>query len=159
MIVPCDTEYLRAINPGRILGIDFGEKRIGLAISDPFQMMSSTLATVQNKSTAASVAQISYLIQPHTICAVVIGRPLHLSGRQSPMSQKAEEFAQAFAEAKTDAPVFLWDERWTTTSAEKLLIETGQSPSHNRHKIDQIAAAYLLQSFLDRLDFIKRSHK
>lgn len=157
MVVPCDTEYLRAISPGRILGIDFGEKRIGLAISDPFQMMASTLETVQNKGMAASVAQIACLIQSHTICAIVIGRPLHMSGEQSPMSQKAEAFARLFSEAKTDAPVFLWDERWTTASAEKLLIETGKSPSQNRHKIDQIAAAYLLQSFLDRLDFIKRT--
>jgi putative holliday junction resolvase len=157
MIVPCDTEYLRAISPGRILGIDFGEKRIGLAISDPFQMMASTLATIQNKGLTSSIAQIGLQIQTHTISAVVIGKPLHMSGEPSLMSQKSEEFARLFSETKKDAPVFLWDERWTTASAEKLMIETGKSPSLNRHKIDQIAAAYLLQSFLDRLDFIKRS--
>ncbi|RPH89516.1 MAG: pre-16S rRNA-processing nuclease YqgF, partial [Calditrichaeota bacterium] len=55
------------------------------------------------------------------------------------------------------SPVFFWDERWTTVSAEKLLIETGKSPSRHRNKIDQIAAAYLLQSFLDRLNYIKRN--
>lgn len=157
MIVPSDIEHLKTIAPGRILGIDFGEKRIGLALSDPFQMTASPLETVANRNTEASVAQIAETAQRHSARALVIGRPLHMSGEVSAMCLKVEAFAQQLAEALADTPIFFWDERWSTAGAEKILIETGRSPSRNRQKIDQVAAAYMLTGFLQRLDVLKRS--
>lgn len=157
MIVPSDIAHLKSIAPGRILGIDFGEKRIGLALSDPFQMTASPLETVPNRNMETSVAQIAETALRHAAKALVVGKPLHMSGESSAMSLKVEAFAQQLAEALTDTPVFFWDERWSTASAEKIMIETGQSPSRNRQKIDQVAAAYMLTGFLQRLDILKRS--
>ena len=150
-----DPESFRQIEPGRILGIDYGRKRIGLAQSDPFQMMASTLKTLPNSKLGA-VDNIASIVRENTISALVIGKPLHMSGDEGEMVKEVNDFAEKL-ENIIDKPIFLWDERWTTLSAEKLLIETGQSPSKSRDKIDQLAAAYLLQSFLDRMTFLKNN--
>ncbi|RPH92886.1 MAG: Holliday junction resolvase RuvX, partial [Calditrichaeota bacterium] len=151
-----DIESLRGIPGGRILGVDYGQKRVGLAMSDPFQMMASTLQTCNAKDQRELLKEICSLIQSHSVIAIVIGRPLHMSGERGTLAAQVEEFAAILSDQQS-SPVFFWDERWTTVSAEKLLIETGKSPSRHRNKIDQIAAAYLLQSFLDRLNYIKRN--
>jgi len=156
MIKKNTPEAILAISTGRILGIDYGKKRIGLALSDPFQMLAATLKTVLNTNAARVTMDIEEIIREHNVQAVIAGHPLHMTGDESEMAAKVVEFMQALDE-RLKMPIFLWDERWTTVSAEKLLVETGQSPSHNRHKIDQIAAAYLLQSFLDRMSYLKRN--
>lgn len=148
---------LRTIHEGRILGIDYGRKRIGLALSDPMQMMASTLKTVTNRSKIDKVAAyIAHTAREHEAVAIVVGLPLHMTGEESEMAKEVNSFIDQL-EIEITTPIFLWDERWTTTSAEKLLIETGRSPSRNRDKIDQVAAAYLLQNFLDRLSSLKSS--
>jgi len=139
------------------LGIDYGRKRIGLAMSDPMQMVAGTLKTVTNRSKIDRVAAyISDTAQDHNVVAMVIGLPLHMTGEESEMARDVDEFITQL-EAQSQLPIFKWDERWTTSSAEKLLIETGKSPSRSRDKIDQVAAAFLLQNFLDRLSFLRKS--
>ncbi|MBN1466768.1 Holliday junction resolvase RuvX [candidate division KSB1 bacterium] len=155
MKMATDPDSLRGIRSGRIVGIDYGHKRIGLAMSDPFQMMASTLDTLANANRPHAIEEIATIVRENDVCAIVVGKPLHMSGDEGEMTNKVREFVGTLAD-KIDVPIFLWDERWTTMSAEKLLIETGRSPSRNRHRIDQVAAAYLLQSFLDRIAFLKR---
>lgn len=155
MIMATDPNSLLGIRSGRILGIDYGRKRIGLAMSDPFQMMASTLDTLDNAEHSLAIDKVAAIVRDNDVRAIVVGKPLHMSGDEGEMTTQVREFAGAL-EDKIDIPIFLWDERWTTKSAEKLLIETGRSPSRNRHKIDQVAAAYLLQSFLDRITFLKK---
>ncbi len=154
MIFDTDPEHLRKVASGRILGIDFGMKRIGLALSDPLQMLASSYKTLWNEKKV--VNDICEIVDQNQIKAIVIGQPLHMSGDAGQMTDKVYKFAEKL-DSHVEAPIFLWDERWTTVSAEKLLIETGMSPSRNRDKIDQLAAAYLLQGFLDRLTYLKRS--
>lgn len=149
-----DPDSLRTINSGRILGIDYGRKRIGLAMSDPFQIMASTLNTLHNKNHKLAMESIAVIVKENNISAIVVGKPLHMSGDEGQMMREVKEFVNAL-ENQIEIPIFMWDERWTTISAEKLLIETGRSPSRSRHKIDQLAAAYLLQSFLDRISYLK----
>ncbi len=156
MIYDNDPECIRNISPGRILGIDFGMKRIGLAMSDPLQMLASTFKTLLNKHIHKVVDEICEIVGQNQMKAIVVGQPLHMSGDAGQMADKVREFVEKL-ESRLHIPIFLWDERWTTVSAEKLLIETGMSPSRNRDKIDQLAAAYLLQGFLDRLTYLKRS--
>ena len=155
MVVANAPENLRAIESGRILGIDFGSKRIGLAMSDPFQLVASTLKTLVSKNMSEVAQNILEITRQYQIKAVVIGQPLHMSGDKGDMADKVHQFAQILDKV-ISIPIFYWDERWTTKSAEKLLIETGKSPSKNRKKIDQLAAAFMLQGFLDRISYLKR---
>ncbi len=148
---------LHQVGMGRILGIDYGRKRIGLAVSDPMQMVAATLKTVTNRSKIDNVAAyISDTAREQHAVAIIVGLPLHMTGEESEMVNDVNTFIDLL-ESKTSTPIFMWDERWTTTSAEKLLIQTGKSPSRSRDKIDQLAAAYLLQNFLDRLSFLKKT--
>lgn len=144
------------IPAGRILGIDYGRRRIGLALSDPSQTLASTLKTIQRHSTSSAVDEIGAVIKEHGIVAVVVGMPYHLNGT---MGRTGEEVLRFLAEMARvcQLPVVSWDERWTTVSANKALLEAGKSPSKNRQRIDQIAAAFMLQSFLDRLSYLRRN--
>lgn len=156
MIKKNNPEAILSISTGRILGIDYGTKRIGLALSDPFQMLAATLKTVLNKDAAGAISEIEKLIKENNVQAIIAGHPLHMTGDESEMAAHVIKFLQKLDD-RINMPIFMWDERWTTVSAEKLLIETGRSPSQSRHKIDQLAAAYLLQSFLDRMSYLKRN--
>lgn len=158
MILSTDQESLQRIPSGRILGIDYGQKRVGLAISDPGQFLASTCDTMVHTNLSSLTQKILSIIKKNTVIAVVIGKPLHLKGEMSDMGKKTQRFAE-YLEAASRLPTFFWDERWTTVSAEKLMIEKGLSPSRHRDKVDQVAAAFLLQSFLDRLSYIKRNMK
>ncbi len=151
MILPSDNEHLGRINPGRILGIDYGEKRIGVALSDPLRITASPLETVPN-SGAKTAAYIVELARHHRVSAVVFGKPLHMNGRAGDMCAKAETFAERIAADLSETPIFFWDERLSSFGAEKIMIETGRSPSRNREKIDRMAAAIILTGFLQRLD-------
>ena len=153
-----DPESLRAIGTGRILGIDYGRKRIGLALSDPSQILASTLETLKNLNRDAQIENIIGIAKEKNVSAIVVGKPLHMNGAIGEMATEVTGFVHALAE-KIDTPIFMWDERWTTTRAERLLLETGRSPSKSRNKIDQLAAAYLLQSFLDRIVYLRTTDK
>ncbi|MBN1480518.1 Holliday junction resolvase RuvX [candidate division KSB1 bacterium] len=148
---------MKRIQAGRILGIDYGRKRIGLAISDPSQTLAARLKTILNDIRERVIDEIKTIAAEKAITAIVIGQPLHMSGETGEMAKDIEEFIQQ-VEQKIDVPIYMWDERLTTVSAEKLLIETGRSPSKSRREIDQLAAAFLLQNFLDRLANVKKEN-
>lgn len=155
MLLEADEENLKRIVLGRILCIDYGLKRVGLALSDPSQMLASSYRTIVNNNKENLIQDILFIIEEQGTCAVVIGKPLHMDGTLSKIGESAQSFASEMSQ-KIDIPIFLWDERWTTQSAKKMLIETGRSTSKNRDAIDRIAAAFLLQSFLDRLSYLRR---
>ena len=138
------------------MAVDYGRYRIGLAISDPSQLIATTLMTMKNQGSAVFIQQIKKLCMDHHAVAIVVGLPLHMDGH---IDDKGREIQQLSEELKhaCQLPVFLWDERWTTVHAHKTLIAAGKSPSKNRERIDQMAAAFILQSFLDRLAFIRKN--
>jgi putative holliday junction resolvase len=140
---------------GRILGIDYGERRIGVAVSDPLQSIASSLVTLQRRGADFPVAEIAALVKEQDAVALVISLPLHMDGRIGESAEAALQMAHLLAGA-VSIPVFTQDERWTTTSAHKSLHERGRKPSRQRDKVDQIAAAFMLQSFLDRINFRRR---
>ncbi|MDZ7722146.1 MAG: Holliday junction resolvase RuvX [candidate division KSB1 bacterium] len=134
---------------GRILAIDFGSKRVGLAVSDLSQFLATPFMTIENKGYNALVCRIVDIVNRKDIKGIIVGNPLNMDGTVSEMAKRAARLAKKLSIA-TPVPVFMWDERLTTQSAHDMLIQTGQSPSKQRNRIDQIAAAYLLQSFLDQ---------
>ena len=150
-------KHLQDLPIGRILSIDYGEKRIGIALSDPLQSLSTGLSTIQNKNRQLIVDEICRMADDNQVVAIVVGFPLNMNGRISKAALQVEELANQLRE-KIDLPLFLWDERWTTKSAHSLMHQLGKSPSRHKDKVDQIASAILLQSFLDRLERVRKEN-
>lgn len=134
----------------RWVGIDYGDKRIGLAISDPMGIVATPLDTVENGSRDRSVATIAALIQEREIAGVVVGRPTNMDGSKGPRVQITEAFVNALTEA-TSVPVRWWDERLTSASVERVLIAAGTRRDKRKMVVDKLAAQQILQGFLDSL--------
>lgn len=130
------------------MGLDVGERRVGVAVSDELGAIATPLATVQRGR--RDLAEIEALIREWTVSQLVIGLPTGLSGREGPQAALVRSFA-AKLEAAIDAgvEVIYWDERLTTAIAERSLIEAGTSRARRKEQIDAVAAAVLLQSYLD----------
>jgi putative holliday junction resolvase len=133
--------------PGRVLGLDLGDARIGVAISDDARRMAVPLGTVRTGA-PADVRAIAELVREHAVTLVVVGHPLLLSGRSGERAHHAERFAAALT-GLLDVPVLLQDERLSTVEAERALRETGASGRDRRRAVDRSAATVILQAWLD----------
>ncbi len=132
----------------RILGIDFGLRYIGLAISDELGIVARALGKYERKDEEAEREFFRNLINQWEISEIVIGNPLHMDGRISESSKKCKEFADWIKENFFLEPI-LWDERLTTVQAEKVLKESGLTRKKRKEVIDKISAVIILQSYLD----------
>jgi putative pre-16S rRNA nuclease len=131
-----------------MLGLDLGQSRIGVAISDPRRRLAVPLGTVRTGA-PADVKAIAAMVKEHRVGAIVVGHPLSLSGRKGEAADHAEKFAQALRDF-LGVPVFLQDERLTTVEAERRLADTGVRGRERREVVDEAAAMLILQAFLDR---------
>ena len=130
----------------RILAVDYGRKRIGLAISDPLGIMAHGMDTLHRRSLRKDLAQLQDIIRKQEVRLLVVGNPIHLDGTPSEMSVEAEEFAARLSE-NAGIPYRMWDERMTSQEAGHLLRETGRSVQRDGG-VDQLAAQIILDSFL-----------
>ncbi len=133
----------------RSLGLDLGEKRIGVAISDPLAMTAQPLGIIERKNLSSDLQQIKQIIQRYAVKQVVIGFPKNLKGAIGLAAQKVMEFSNLI-EKETGLPIVHWDERLTTAAAEKTLIFAQVSREKRKQVIDKLAAVYILQGYLDR---------
>ena len=133
--------------PGRILALDYGTKRIGVALSDELRWTAQPLETFERRTLDRDIAHIAALVGSHSVERVVLGLPLQLDGREGLAVQAMRVFV-AKLEAGLSVPVVLWDERMTTKAAEDLLIAADVSRKKRKGAIDRIGAAILLQSYL-----------
>jgi putative Holliday junction resolvase len=133
--------------PGRILALDYGTKRIGVALSDELGWTAQPLETFERRTLDRDIAHIAALVGAHDVRRVVLGLPLQLDGREGPAVRAMREFV-AKLEAGLSVPVVLWDERLTTKAAEDLLIAADVSRKKRKGAVDRVAAALLLQSYL-----------
>lgn len=134
--------------PGRILALDYGTKRIGVALSDELKWTAQPLETFERRALDWDVAHIAALVTTHDVERVVLGFPLQLDGREGPAVLAMREFAVKL-EAGIAVPIVLWDERMTTKAAEDLLISADVSRKKRKGAVDRVAAAILLQSYLE----------
>lgn len=135
----------------RILALDYGTVRIGVALSDELGWTAQPLETLKRRTLDRDIVHIASLVQAHEVRQVLLGFPLQLDGREGPAIQAMREF-QARLEAGVSVPVILWDERLTTKSAEDLLIAADVSRKKRKGVVDRIAASILLQSYLASLE-------
>ena len=133
--------------PGRVLGLDLGDARIGVAISDDRRRIAVPLGTLRTGA-PGDVKAIADLVHGHDVTLVVIGHPLHLSGEAGERAHHAERFAEAL-DAFLDVPVLLQDERLSSVEADRALREAGASGRERRRTVDRSAATVILQAWLD----------
>ena len=132
----------------RILALDIGERRIGVALSDPSGLLATPLTTIHRRHHTADVDEVLRLVDEHDAERVVVGLPLELSGRRGTQAGRVSAFVRAMAE-RTQVPVETVDERYSTVQAQRQLRESGVRPSRDRARVDAAAAAIILQSYLD----------
>lgn len=137
----------------RLLGLDVGDKRIGIAVSDETALIATPLRVVKRGS--GDRAEIDRLAREWNAERLIVGLPTGLSGREGPQAASVRVYADALA-AALDLPLVYWDERLTTAIAERALIEAGHRRAQRKERIDAVAAAVILQSFLDAARFRQR---
>ncbi len=134
----------------RLLGIDYGRKRVGLALSDPLGIFASGLGTIENKSLKQLLRDVAAVITQHNVSKVVIGLPLRTTGETGEAAEAVQNFGELLAQA-TGVNVIYEDERFTSVIAQQSLREQGVEPSRKKHLVDQTAAALILQQYMDKL--------
>ena len=137
----------------RILGLDYGSVTVGVAVSDALRVTAQPLETITRKDEnklRQTCARIEQLIAEYEVEAIVLGYPKNMNDSVGERAKKTEEF-KAMLERRTGLPVTLWDERLTTVAAERVLMESGVRRENRKAVIDQVAAALILQGYLDSL--------
>jgi putative Holliday junction resolvase len=132
---------------GRILGLDVGDRRVGVAVSDELGLTAQPVLTLVRKNRRQDLGLLSRLVRKYGCTQVVVGNPLYMSGDVSPQAEKAQALAREL-EHETGISAILWDERLSTTEAHRHLDAAGRH-GDRRGVIDQVAAVLILQSFLD----------
>lgn len=136
----------------RIMGLDFGSKTVGVAISDALLLTAQGVEIIRRKEEnklRQTLARIEELIVEYEVEEIVLGLPKHMNGTEGVRVELTEEFKDKL-ERRTGLPVHFWDERLTTVAADKTMMEAGIRREHRKEYVDMIAATFILQGFLDR---------
>ena len=141
----------------RIMGLDYGEKRVGLALSDPLGVTAQPLVYIERESDAQVASEIEGLIDAHEVERLIVGLPLSLSGNDSPQTKRIRRFISRLRK-KLEVKVEAWDERLSTAEAERTLLEMDVRRNRRKERRDIIAAQLILQGYLDLKDVSKGPH-
>lgn len=134
----------------RLLGLDLGEKTIGLALSDTLLTIATPMETLKRGKFAIDAAKIDDIIAKQNVGGLVVGLPLNMDGTDGPSAQSARAFARNFA-VRSPLPILMWDERLSTAAVTRALIDADASRKRRAEVVDKMAAGYILQGALDRL--------
>lgn len=132
------------------MGIDYGIKRMGVAVCDPAEMFATPLCVVPVRGDAHAASEVKRLIDETGAESIVIGLPVNMNGTKGPMAEKVEAFAER-VRTLTGLPVNLWDERLTSAMAERTLIEADVRREKRKNIVDMLAAQSILQSYMDSI--------
>ena len=135
----------------RLLGLDLGEKTIGLALSDILLTVATPMETLKRGKFSADAAKIEAIATAQGVGGLVVGLPLNMDGSDGPSAQSARAFARNFAARAPAFPILLWDERLSTAAVTRTLIDADASRRRRSEVVDKMAAAYILQGALERL--------
>lgn len=143
------SKLLEATSPPRYLGLDVGNRRIGVAVSDELGLTAQPVMTLKRKHNRRDdLRSLARLARRFGVAGIVVGDPKHLSGEESAQTAKTRAFAAELGEL-TGLPIHLWDERLTTREAHRILYEAGHERQDHRRVVDQVAAVMILQEFLE----------
>ncbi|NOX55390.1 MAG: Holliday junction resolvase RuvX [Planctomycetes bacterium] len=144
-------ESARVPDQGALLGLDFGTKRIGIAISTPEQTIACPLENYTRRGESADAAHLTALVREHRVVGIVVGLPVHMSGEEGEKARQARRFGR-WVSRVTGLPVQFWDERFTSSLADDLLRQADLTRKKRKARRDKLAAQIMLQSFLDAGD-------
>lgn len=133
-----------------ILGLDIGDARTGVAISDELGIGAHPLCTIQRRSRKAVLAELQELVTTHQVERIVVGLPLQLDGETGTQARKIKQFADKLGQ-QVNLPIIFWDESFTTVEAAQILRETRKRRKKRKQVIDQVAAVLILEGYLDEL--------
>jgi putative Holliday junction resolvase len=133
---------------GRVMALDVGKVRVGVALSDPLGYTAQPLLTLWRKNPSEDVRSLLRLIRKHGVVEIVVGNPLHMSGDVSPWALKVQKFAEQLRE-RSGLPVQLWDERLSSVAAHEILDEAGHDRRDRKNIIDQVAAVLILRGWME----------
>ena len=134
----------------RILGLDLGSKTIGIAISDPFLRVASSVTTIQRRKFTKDAEELARIVTEKNVGAFLIGLPLNMDGTEGPRCQSTRDFARELI-LRIDLPVAFFDERMSTMAVERAMIDADMTRKKRAARVDQLAAAYILQAALDTI--------
>jgi len=138
-----------------LIGLDFGTKTIGVAVSDRLQTVATPRETIKRRKFGLDADVIDQLVAENEIAGIVLGLPMNMDGSEGPRAQSTRAFARNLA-GRINLPIFFWDERLSTVAAERALLEADMSRKKRAIVIDNVAASYILQGVLDRLSHKRR---
>jgi len=152
----CDIQDLASYRERRqrVLGIDLGEKTIGVAISDAIWCVATPLQVIRRTNRNVDIASILSLANQHHAIGIIVGLPVNMNGSYGPQAEKMREFARHISEL-SQMLVVLWDERLSTVAVNRTLLDADMSRKRRREVVDKLAATYILQGALDRLRTIE----
>lgn len=133
-----------------LMGLDLGTKTIGVAVSDVMRSVATPVETVKRKKFGVDAARLLEICKDRQVGGILLGLPRNMDGTEGPRAQSTRAFARNLSQL-TDLPIGFWDERLSTVAAERALIEADTSRAKRAEKIDNVAASFILQGFLDRL--------
>lgn len=136
----------------RLLGIDLGDKTIGLCLSDITWSIATPMETIRRTRLQSDLEQLQKVLQGHQIAGIVIGLPINMNGSEGPQAQKVRQFVEKVLEL-ADIPIILWDERLSTTAVTRTLLQADVSRQKRSQVVDKMAASFILQGALDALRF------
>ncbi len=157
MIVDTVEDFVPLLPPARaIVGLDFGEKTIGVAVSDLRRGVATPIEVIRRIKFTDDANRLLALCKDRAIAGIILGLPRNMDGSEGPRAQATRAFARNLLRL-TDLPITFWDERLSTVAAERALIEADTSRKRRKEVIDQVAAGYILQGALDRMGHMARN--
>lgn len=134
----------------RILGLDIGDRTIGVAVSDPLGLTAQGITTIRRKSTEKDLEEIKKICEEYSVESIVAGLPKNMNGTLGPQSEKVISFCNLIKE-DISLPINMWDERLTTVAAHRAMLEADLSRAKRKKIVDKMAAIYILQGYLDSI--------
>ena len=135
----------------RKMSLDLGDRRIGIATSDPLGIIANPLETYTRSSMSRDIQYISHLVQKHEVDTIILGLPINMDGTEGERVEKSRQFGDLLKQNMPNIKIDYMDERWTTVSAERMLIDADVSREKRKTVIDKVAATIILQSYLDKV--------
>jgi len=151
MLIESPAEFLQKLpTHNRVLGLDVGEKTIGLALSDVMRRIATPYATIERKKFTHDMEELKKIIAAQSVCGLIIGYPINMYGTLGPRTQSTRAFVSTMSK-HIELPMLLWDERMSTMAVERTMLAADLSRKRRDELVDKLAASYMLQGFLDSI--------